>query len=165
MTASQSAGLYWKIARLTVPPAVTPTNEPTTNHTASRTLTLPSFLWMAVPMMALANRWNWSVPTAMMPRTPKLMSAGVRMYPPPAPMTPVMSPAMSPTRIEPRNMPVSTLAGISALPPPSAGRSGVSASGQADEVATKRNAGRQTAARTNSRRRLPRILRPASISH
>ena len=67
------------MARLTVPPAVTPTSEPTTNQTASRTLTLPSLLWIVVPMIALANRWNWSVPTAMMPRTPKLMSAGVRM--------------------------------------------------------------------------------------
>jgi len=79
MTASESAGLYWKIALLTLPPAVTPANDPTTNQTASRQLTLPSLRWIAVPMIALAKRWNWSVPTAMMPRTPKLMSAGVRM--------------------------------------------------------------------------------------
>ena len=43
---AESAGLCAKMARLTVPPAVTPTSEPTTNQAASRTLTLPSLRWI-----------------------------------------------------------------------------------------------------------------------
>ena len=74
---------------------------------------------------------------------------------------------MRPTRIEPKNMPVSTVEGMSALLPPMAGSASVRpdiVAGQAEEAATKRTAGMQTAASAMSRRRLPKIVRPASTS-
>ena len=70
------------------------------NTMASGTEMLPSLRWMTLPMIALAKMWNRSVPTARMPLMPALISAGVMMKPPPAPMQPVMSPAMTPIPID-----------------------------------------------------------------
>lgn len=55
-------------------------------------------------MIAFANIWKTSVPTASMPLTPAAMSAGVMIKPPPAPIQPVISPAARPIAMETRNM-------------------------------------------------------------
>ncbi len=86
------------------PPMKVPAMEPMRKASASFTDTLPSFLWIVVPMMALAKIWNRSVPTARMPLTPAAMRAGVMMKPPPAPMQPVMRPAARPTAMEARKI-------------------------------------------------------------
>ena len=79
---------------------------PIRKTTASGTETLPSLRWMTLPMMALAKMWKRSVPTARMPLMPALISAGAMMNPPPAPMQPVIRPAMMPMPIEARKMAV-----------------------------------------------------------
>ena len=85
---------------------------PTRNVIARATLTLPSLLWITVPMIALANMWNRSVPTARMPLIPALIRAGAMTNPPPAPMQPVIRPAHSPMKIDTTKMPVLKKVGL-----------------------------------------------------
>ncbi len=104
MKASLMTGFRSYSQRFNMPPQVDPTMAPMRNTAARGTETLPSLRWMTLPMMALAKMWKRSVPTARMPLMPALISAGAMMKPPPAPMQPVISPAITPIPIEARKM-------------------------------------------------------------